>query len=76
MPNVLYGKLKAKALEQQTTMRDLIIQAVEAALAPPERPSFQLRDASVGSPHGDRSRRITPDDVNAAIDGIREGLSR
>lgn len=72
MPDVLYGRLKAKALERQSTMRDLLIQAAEAALEGSDHPPFRLRDASVGKPHRNRRKRIRPEDVNAVIDGMRE----
>ncbi len=76
MPDALYGKLKARALERQTTLRDLILQAVQATLDTPERPPFRLRDASAGKPLVARGRRVNPADVNAMIDGMRENISR
>lgn len=72
MPNVLYRRLKAKAVERQTTMRDLLIHAAEAALESSDHSTFRLRDASVGTPHTDRGKRIRPEDVNSVIDGMRD----
>lgn len=75
MPDMLYRRLKAKAVERQTTMRDLLIQAAEAALDSSNHSTFRLRDASVGTPHTNQGKRIRPEDVNAVIDGMRERTS-
>ena len=68
MPNGLSRKLKRVAVERKTTMRALIIDAIEQSLDEP-KPRFSLRDASVGDAMG---QRMGPDGVNQAIDSLRE----
>lgn len=72
MPDVLYGRLKEKAVERNTTMRDLLIHAVEASLAERGAETFRLRDASVGTRASNRRGGVTVEDINAAIDRLRE----
>lgn len=76
MPESLYEKLKARAAEQKTTMRDLLVEALEASFDGTRREPFRLRDASVGAPDPNRDRRIRPEAVNALLDEMREGFTR
>jgi hypothetical protein len=76
MPDQLHEKLKAKSVERKTTLRELLIQAVEASLEETDRTPFRLRDASVAGTHSKRNKRIRPDEVNAVIDEMREGFTR
>lgn len=72
MPDELYVKLKAKSAERKTTMRDLLIHALEASLGDRPAGAFRLRDASVGKDVSGSRNPMTAGDINAAIDGLRE----
>lgn len=68
IPDSLSRRVKRAAAERGTTMRELIIDALEQNLEPPRR-GFRLRDASAG-----QREDAGPDAaaVNAAIDALRE----
>lgn len=68
MPDGLSRKLKKLAAERNTTMRSLIIDALERNLAEP-RKCFRLRDGSAGGPPG---HPVDTDAINAAVDEMRE----
>lgn len=68
MPDGLARKLKQAAAQRKTTMRELIVDAVERSLESPSS-AFRLRDASVG-PSDDPT--VAAETINQAIDAVRE----
>lgn len=72
MPDKLFRKLKRTAAEKDTTMRELIVDAVSRSLQKPEA-RFRLRDASVGPKDGSG---LDPQATNQAIDQLREPIFR
>ncbi|TVR53230.1 MAG: hypothetical protein EA425_03670 [Puniceicoccaceae bacterium] len=72
MPDNLARKVKRVAAERKTTMRALILDAIERSLEEPRR-DFRLRDASAGDP---ADPKVAAETVNQAIDALREPLFR
>lgn len=68
MPDHIARKIKQVAAERKTTMRDLIVHAVEKSLDSPGS-DFRLRDASSGTPDATGPDAAA---VNQAIDALRE----
>jgi len=68
IPDQLSRKLKRAAAERGTTMRDMILHAVQRELEAP-RANFILRDASAGDASGSEADAAA---VNEAIDALRE----
>ncbi|MFT5469093.1 MAG: hypothetical protein ACI8UO_004208 [Verrucomicrobiales bacterium] len=75
IPDSLMARVKNRIHKQGTTFRTLVISALENAMEEdsPAR-DFQMRDASVGSSSKDGP--VTSDQINAAIDGIRDPESQ
>ena len=73
MPDSLMQKVKAVSISRKTSVRALVIEALEKSLAQNEIP-FELRDASAGKVK--KKPRVTAAQVNAEIDQLREGSFR
>lgn len=69
MPDALFKRAKKVAAERQTTLRMLMVDALERSLNEPPSASFRLREAAVG--YG--SEKVDADAINQAIDDQREG---
>ncbi len=68
IPDPLMKRVKRAAAGRKTTVRMLVLDALERSLA--DKPqSFTLRDASEGNP----SRKLDAATINRAIDEQREG---
>lgn len=67
MPDNLFKRAKSVAAERRTTLRMLMVDALERSLNEPSH-SFLLRDAAVGTPTG----AISSEMVNQAIDEQRD----
>lgn len=68
IPDHLMKRAKRVAAQRKTTLRVLMLDALERSLS--EKPgSFELRDASAGPD----TRTVEPASINQAIDELREG---
>jgi len=72
MPDWLLRRAKKVAAERHTTLRMLMVYALERSLNEPPSGSFLLRDAAVG--YG--SDEVDCQMINEAIDSQREGSFR
>jgi hypothetical protein len=70
MPDPLLRKAKQAAAERNTTLRALMIEALQSSLNPPAGTNI-LRDASFGDLEGGGDG-VSPEAINAAIDATRE----
>jgi hypothetical protein len=68
MPDCLIKRVKKVAAERHTTLRVLMIDALERSLNAPETPAFTLRDASAGR----SAYTVNNDQINLAINEQRE----
>lgn len=71
MPDALFKRAKKAAAERHTTLRMLMVDALERSLNESSSASFRLQDAAVG--YG--SKKVDAAAINQAIDDQREGPS-
>lgn len=69
MPDGLFKRAKKAAAERHTTLRMLMVDALERSLNEPPSGSFRLQDAAVG--YG--AEKVDAAAINQAIDEQREG---
>lgn len=69
MPDGLFKRAKKVAAERHTTLRMLMVDALERSLNEPSSGSFRLQDAAVG--YG--AEKVDAAAINQAIDEQREG---
>jgi hypothetical protein len=75
VPDPVLRRLKRMAAARGTTVRALVLEAVDISLRA-ETPPFALRDASAGPPPDGADTAVSAAAVNDAIDGLREGTFR
>ena len=68
IPDPLMKRVKRAAAGRKTTVRMLVLDALERSLADKPK-SFKLRDAASGNP----SNKVDAASINRAIDEQREG---
>ena len=69
IPDHLMKRAKRVAAQRKTTLRGLMLDALERSLSEKSKP-FELRDASVGP----ETRSVDSASINRAIDELREGI--
>lgn len=72
MPDSLFKRAKQVAAERHTTLRMLMVDALERSLNESSPGTFRLQDAAVG--YG--SAKVGVEAINQAIDDQREGPFR
>lgn len=72
VPDGLLKRAKKVAAERHTSLRMLMVDALERSLADTSSNAFRLRDAAVG----DGPEKISAEQIDQAIDEQREGLFR
>ena len=68
MPDDLLRRVKQTAIERKTTLRVLVIEALEQSVSAPAH-VFRLRDASVAAAAGSK---VSPAAINQVIDEQRQ----
>jgi hypothetical protein len=69
IPDHLMKRVKRVAAQRKTTLRGLMLDALERSLSAKPEP-FELRDASVGP----ETQSVGSASINRAIDELREGI--
>lgn len=72
VPDALFKRAKKAAAERHTTLRMLMVDALERSLRETSATPFRLRDAAVGDP----SEKVSVARIDQAIDDQREGSFR
>ncbi len=72
VPDGLLKRAKKVAAERHTSLRMLMVDALERSLAETSSSGFRLRDAAVG----DGPEKISAEQIDQAIDEQREALFR
>lgn len=70
MPDALFKRAKKVAAERQTTLRMLMVDALERSLSESSSGSFRLREAAAG--YGSK-KGVDANAINQAIEDQREG---